>query len=199
MRRGGGDGLHGVGDLPVHDVGERRRGAFVRHVPRAADAGHRVEEFGEKMRRRPGAGGRECVLRRIGLDHRDELFRIRRRERRINDQGERRRGDQAHRREILQRLVGRLLQVRHDRERSARGGEQRVAIGRALHHGVGADRAAGAGLVVDDERLAERVLQLLRDHARRDVGGLARRPGHDHFHRVVRIRLRKRGCRGERA
>ena len=72
----------------------------------------------------------------------------------------RRQRDQAHRREILERVVRDLLQVRHDRDRPARSGEQRVAVRRALHHHVGADRAAGARAVVDYERLAERLLQL---------------------------------------
>src|SRR5881396_1718548 len=54
------------------------------------------------------------------------------------------------------------------------------------------DNRAGAGAVVDDERLLERLLQLLGYHARGDVGGLPRRPRHDDSHGPVRVALRER-------
>jgi len=52
MRDGRGDGLDGVGDLAVHDVGERRRRALVRDVARL-DLRHRVEQLGDHVRVAP--------------------------------------------------------------------------------------------------------------------------------------------------
>ena len=54
----------------------------------------------------------------------------------------------------LQRVVGQLVKRRIDRMRD-RDDQQRVAVGRCLRHQLGADDAAGAGLVLDDELLAE--------------------------------------------
>src|SRR5205823_12744997 len=47
--------------------------------------------------------------------------------------------------------------------------DERVAIRRALRDEVGADVAAGAGLVLDHHGLAERLLQLRRNQARGEV------------------------------
>jgi len=113
----------------------------------------------------------------------------------VSDERERHQRDHADRGKVPVGVIRRLLQVRHDRYRPARRGEQGVAVGQALHGHVGADRAAGAGAVVDDERLPERLLQLLGHQARGDIGGLPRRPGHDDFHRPVRVALRERDRR----
>jgi hypothetical protein len=49
--------------------------------------------------------------------------------------------------------------------------DDRVAVGRRFRDCIGACVAAGARLVVDDDRLAPGRLQLLADQAREDVGG----------------------------
>src|SRR6267378_371646 len=74
-------------------------------------------------------------------------------------------------RKILDRIVGNLLHVGHDR-----------------------DRADRAGPVVDDERLPEYRRELLRHHPRRDISGLAGRPRDDHFDWTVRIALSESGA-----
>jgi hypothetical protein len=42
-----------------------------------------------------------------------------------------------------------------DRVRARRAERERVAVGRGLRDGIGADRAAGAGLVLDDDALSQ--------------------------------------------
>ena len=98
--------------------------------------------------------------------------------------------DRRHRYEVAQqrirlvrdqRLVDRL-RIRHQ--------QQRVAVRRALGHRVGAGDRAGARPVLDDERLAHRVLQPLREEARVDVGRAAGGERHDDLHGAGRIVLR---------
>jgi hypothetical protein len=57
---------------------------------------------------------------------------------------------------------------------------------------IGADRAARARPVVDDHRLAERLLQVRLDDARHDVVEPAGRKRHHDAHRAVGIGLRLR-------
>ncbi|OMP13304.1 hypothetical protein COLO4_01909, partial [Corchorus olitorius] len=61
-----------------------------------------------------------------------------------------------------------------------------MPVGRGLGHGVGGDDAARAGLVVDDDGLAQLRGQLLRHHARGDVGHAACAKGHDDADGLVR-------------
>ena len=63
----------------------------------------------------------------------------------------RRAADHRDRREILERVVGRLLAQRHRGGHRAVGGEhERVAVGGHARHLLGGDRAVGAGPVLDD-------------------------------------------------
>ena len=73
---------------------------------------------------------------------------------------------------------------------------ERVAVGRGLGDQFGADIVAGAGLVLDDELLAELLAQPISDNARDDVGRSAGRIADDDAHRVVGIAGRPRvgGC-----
>ena len=100
--------------------------------------------------------------------------------------------DRAHdRREVLHRVVRHLrVDADVDRERRDVAEQQRVAVGRRLGDGVGADHAARAGAVVDDDRLAERLGQRLLHDARIEIDRAARRERHDDADRLRRIRLR---------
>ena len=73
----------------------------------------------------------------------------------------------------------------------------RVAVRRALRHRAGADGAAGAAAVVDDDLLAEDLAHLVGDGAADDRGRAAGRERDDQRDRPVRIGLR--GGRSERA
>jgi len=67
-------------------------------------------------------------------------------------------------------IVGDLL-VQHGVQcNGARAHEQRVAVGRGARGGFDADDIAGAGLVLDEKLLAQGVGEVLREHARDDVG-----------------------------
>jgi hypothetical protein len=82
--------------------------------------------------------------------------------------------------EIREYVVGWLLaHVRHDCQGTVGAEEKRVAVrGRSLHLD-GGERAVGARLGDDDDRLAERLAQLVANDAREIVGGRAR-PERDH-------------------
>ena len=99
----------------------------------------------------------------------------------------------AHRREVLQRIVGRLRLQAGDQREVRRREQDRVAVRRGHLHRLGADQAGRARLVVDDDRLAEQLAELVGDHAADEVGGAAGRERHHHAHRLVRIGLRQRG------
>ena len=67
-----------------------------------------------------------------------------------------------------------------------------IAIGRRVDHRLGCDVVAGAGLVLDDELLAELFGQVLSDETRQDVGAAACGITDDPTHRSSRI-IERRG------
>ena len=93
---------------------------------------------------------------------------------RIDDQKDRRVLDERNRREVLgqiQRRIGIDDLIGDDGQGRQ---EQRVAVLRRVGDIFGGDARAGAGLVVDDELLAEDRPRGLGEHAGDDVGGRAR-------------------------
>ena len=75
--------------------------------------------------------------------------------------------------------------------------QQRVAVGRGLGRHVGADAAAGARPVLDNDLLAQRLAELLGGHARQDVGRLAGRGRDDDAQRLGRPSLWARDGEGK--
>src|ERR1700693_3445458 len=69
--------------------------------------------------------------------------------------------------------------------------QQRVAIGSAFRDVLRRDARAGAGAVVDHDRLAEHAPERLGEGGRDEVGGAARRKAGDQPDRFRRIRLRE--------
>jgi hypothetical protein len=124
---------------------------------------------------------------RNGLDrqrirHQDDIRRIRYR---------RDRGDVAHEIEtemLIERGVEYVGQHVAD---------DRVAVGLRLDHDLGADIAAGARPVLDDEILAELFRKPLRGEPRDDVRRAAGREGDDHLDWAGRVGVRV-GDAGER-
>jgi len=89
---------------------------------------------------------------------------------RIDQHQERRIRRQHDRREILRRIVGQAL-VERDVDRECRAGAEhdRVAVGRRLGDRVRPDHRAGAGPVLDHDRLAETLRQPRRQRARQHI------------------------------
>jgi hypothetical protein len=82
---------------------------------------------------------------------------------------------QRDRRKILERIVGELaVEERIHDERAVDRHQQRVAIGRGLGDGLGADDGVGARPVVDDDLLAQIFAHLLAHEAAEEIGGAAR-------------------------
>ena len=79
-------------------------------------------------------------------------------------------------RQLVQRRAGGIARRHHG---------DRVAVRVGARRNLGADRAAGARAVVDDELLAELLGQPRRQQARDDVGAAAGRERHDHAHRPL--------------
>ena len=77
---------------------------------------------------------------------------------------------------------------------------ERIAVRGAGQSRARCGNAAGARLVLDDEVLAQILLQSLGDETRRDVGYAARPERQDHADRmigIIRLRLRARRGRGK--
>ena len=162
LRQAGVDVHEGRVDLAAEQVGHRRRAALVGNV-QAGGAGLLPEQLGGEVVAGAVAGGGEAHLAGVGLVEREHVGErlVRRVRRHRQDVGRLDRDRQVV--EVLQRVVGDVLdQVRPDHERPERRDEDRVAVGRGALGRAGADRAAGAGLVVDDEGAAELFLQLRR-------------------------------------
>jgi hypothetical protein len=89
-------------------------------------------------------------------------------------------------------------------DRVRHGGKQkRISVGGRVDDGLGADVAAGARPVLDDEGLAQPVGKPLTDQARGDVDPAAGGKPGDDAHRPRRIILRRcaawKGCSGDSA
>jgi hypothetical protein len=97
---------------------------------------------------------------------------------------QRRDGDYRHRREVALRIVGRLACVdgRHHRLRGLRADQQRVAVGRGLRDVVDTDHAARADTVLDEEGLARRLGEPLREDTRNVIDTAAGGERHDDTH-----------------
>ena len=70
--------------------------------------------------------------------------------------------------------------------------QQRVAVGRSIHHRCGSNIAGRSGAVLDHEALPEPLRQPLSDQSAEDVIAATRRIANDDAHRSRRIGLRPR-------
>ena len=95
-------------------------------------------------------------------------------------------GDLRDRREVRQRVV-RQLREHHRREHGDddRRQHQHAAVGRRVLHRLGDDPAAGAGPVLDHDRLLQLVLHAVGDQPRGDVGRAAGGEADEQPHRLV--------------
>ena len=195
MLQRGADRIDEHGDLPGDVIGDRRRAAAIGNV-RDVDAADLVlEHFHREMQVR--AGARRCILQLagIGLGIGDDSLEVAR-HRGMHGEYDRRRADLGDGYEILQSVELRLLRHQIVERKDRRGGEQRRIAVRLGPRRLGrTDRAGGAGLVVDDDLLAEQRRHSRRVLAGEDVGRSARRKRDDHPNDAVRIGS-LRHCRG---
>ena len=185
-------------DMPAQQIGQRGAGALVGNMHQR-DAGGARKIFAGDVARGAGAGGAEIDLAGIGLGVGDQLGHGLGRERGIHHQRIRRIADHADRRKILARIVADILvERRSDRQRAGIAEQQRVAVGIALRHRLGADGAAGAGAVVDHDFFAEQFAHLVGNAAADDRGRAARRERDHQRDGAVRkgLRVGGAGCRG---
>ena len=141
-------------DVAGDQIVEGRRGAFVRYM-RHLHAQRGVEHLAGEMRGGAGALRRVVQLAGIGLHVGDEFLAALGREIRPHHQHVRNLREHRDDLEALHLVVHLLVEIAVDRERRARRRHQRVAVGRRVIHGLGADIATGAGTVLDHEGLPE--------------------------------------------
>ena len=172
--------LHGVGQQVVERVGA----AAIGHV-QDVDAGAVLQHLEPQVRR--GAEPRRTVgqLAGVGLGVVDHLL-----EGLGTDGGmHREAGDEiadARDRHEAVGVVRRLAHVRQHGERRVGAHQEGVAVAGRLRGRLGADHAAGAGAVLDDELLPERLAELLRPGPADQVAAAARRVRNDELDRLVR-------------
>ena len=100
--------------------------------------------------------------------------------------------DLGDRREILEDVVGQFRNEARRLNDLGNGDQHGMAIGLRLGDVVVADHAAAARLVLDDDGLLPRLLQFVGKQTGEDVGGAARRIGHDEGDAPARIGIRRR-------
>jgi hypothetical protein len=155
-------------------------------------AGHGVEQRADQVLGAAVARAGIVDLARLRLGRGDQfLHRAGRHFLRVDHQRVRPGSDERDVREVLERVVRDLLvQMRAYHVRGA-GEQQGIAVGRCLSDEIGADRAAGTRLVLDEELPAELLRKPRREHARGRVGEAAGRQRHHDAHRARGIGLCK--------
>ena len=180
-----GDVVHRRLHAAADEVGHGRSAALVGHVHEVDPRGAQPQLHCE-VRCAAHAGGGEIELAGLGLRELDEGGVVLGRHVVVHHQDVPVETQRADRREAFHRVV---LEARVQAPARGMGDrvdqQHRVAVGRCPRDELGADRAAGARMVLHDERLAEDLAHALGQDAPEHVGGPARRERHDELHEVV--------------
>ena len=174
---------------------------------RAAAVGNGLERrAGRLLEQDPGDIGRAAYPDRavVGFavalfEPGDEALEVVGRQRLVGDDPDRRVGDQRDRREIVYHVVGEIHRRGVEHVGLHVADADRVSVGRRLRNTADADAAAGAGDVLDDQRLAEAHLHPFGQDARERVGRPAGRIRHHERDRARRIDLRVSGAHADEA
>ena len=178
--------------LAVHHRKDGGRRAAIGHVLQA-HAGALLEDHAREVEAAADAARAVGELARLGARLRHQVGDGRGRIGGGDDQHVGESAGDADRHEVLQRIVARrLVEADVEHRRTLRGQQQRVAVGRGACAFHGPHEAARAALVVDHDRLAERLGELIGVGAPDDVGAGARREGYDHADRALRPFARPR-------
>ena len=121
----------------------------------------------------PGAAGAVGDLVRLGLGGGNELAQRLELRVRLDYHRHRREHEGADGDHVVRMVERQLLEDVRQQCEGGVVGHQRIAVGRRLHGLRHADRSGGAGLVLDEEGLADLLLQLGRHLARDHVDGAA--------------------------
>src|SRR6266849_6561427 len=188
-------------NLMADEIIHSRRGAPIGHMD-DVDLGAGAEQLAGEMRHAARAGRPVVDGARLRFGKGDQFLHIGDRYSGGGDQELRYPGDEGDRGEILERIIENLLlQGGADRQRAGAGDRDRITIRLGLRHVIGAERARGAGAVVDDDQLPEQLLHLLAEHPADDVVRSARRKGYNESNRLVGIILgvcrQRRGAQGD--
>ncbi|MNK86304.1 hypothetical protein D3C87_1062120 [compost metagenome] len=175
-------------DLAAHQIHQRLPAAFVRHVHQV-HARHVLEQLAGQMGGASRARGRKGILAGVLAGQLDQVRHVGHGHVLVDDEHIADGRGVDDRQQIAAGLVARIGVEKLIDGQDARGAEQqRLAIGRGLGHHGGADIAARARAVLDDDRLLERNRQALGQQASDHVGRSAGREGHDQRDRTLRIR-----------
>ena len=198
MRQPGGQGVKKHVDLAADQIGDGQCRPLVRNVHHE-HIGLRLEELGRELHDGAVAAGGVVEPARVLARMLDPL---------LDGFGGRVVGHQhdagcvaqmPNGREVTHRVIGHArVEVGADGMCAGGGQQQGVTIGRRLGREVGAQRTAGAGLVVHHHRLAQPFAEFLREAAGKQVGGPTGREGHNEADRLGRVGLRM-GHAGQRA
>jgi hypothetical protein len=151
------------------------------------DARHHFKELDGHVWRRSRRRRGDVELAGIGFGESDQVGHRLRRERRVRFHDQRDAVDRRHRRNVVDKIVVEMFEQRGVDRVRRRGEEQRVTVRRRVHDRLGADIAAGAGPVLDHDRLTETIRQKLRGHARDNVDLAAGRKADDQMDGPRRI------------
>jgi hypothetical protein len=151
-----------------HHVGRALEGHHLQVQPGGA-----LEQLGRQVLRGADVGRADVELAGVLAPVVDQLAQRLEGAARLADDDQVERGQRRHGREGLERVVGQRLEQGLADGGAAGDQQQRVAVGRGRGHRLAGDHAAGAGLVVDDHRLAQGARHVLAHGARRDVGRAA--------------------------
>ena len=175
------------GRIHLSEAEQRMAAEQASHLQAGAAIGHvrevEVEFFvhleAEEMRRRSCLIGRVAQLAAVGLGPGDEFAEGVGRHAGIDDERERRLHAADNRPELIERPAGVGERIGIDLGERLGAEPKNRPVGRCIRDILGGKRAACAGLVLDDDRLAERPRHMLRNHPRVGIDGAARHGADD--------------------
>ena len=181
-------------DVAADEIDARLPAALVRHVQHV-DFGLQLEQLAGEMLHGAGAGRRVLQLARPRLRQCDEFLDRSDRHRRMHHQQVGADGGKRYRGKIFLCVVWQLAdQRRQDGDRRDVRHHDGVTVGCGPRQEFRRKLAAGAAAVVDDDLLAERFTEFLRDDAADDVGAAAGRKADHHADRFGGVTLGERGA-----
>ena len=183
--------------LSAEQIGQGGCDPAIGHMGHA-HAGHHVEQLAGNVLRRPDPGRGHADGSGVGLGVSDELGDGLGRERRVHRHDVGHPANTADGSDVAAEIKAELVVERCIDGIRDRDEQQRVAVGRSIHHRCGSNIAGRSGAVLDHEALPEPLRQPLSDQSAEDVIAATRRIANDDAHRSRRIGLRPRETRHSR-